>query len=142
MSVTVWEHIVRDVGDALIFIDTAGTIRAWNPAAETLFGFTAAQALGQSVHLIIPMHLRDGHDRGFARAMQTGRCSHPGAVRTTRSLHADGRKLYVDMGFSVVKDERGQVLGSAAMARDATARYLAERAAHQAAHSGAGQEPG
>ncbi|MBV2163103.1 MAG: PAS domain S-box protein [Comamonas sp.] len=129
MSVTVWEHIVRDVSDALIFIDTAGTIRAWNPAAETLFGFTAAQALGQSVHLIIPMHLRDGHDRGFARAMQTGRCSHPGAVRTTRSLHADGRKLYVDMGFSVVKDERGQVLGSVAMARDATARYLAERQA-------------
>lgn len=129
MSVTVWEHIVRDVGDALIFIDTAGTIRAWNPAAEALFGFTAAQALGQNVHLIIPMHLRDGHDRGFARAMQTGRCSHPGAVRTTRSLHADGRKLYVDMGFSVVKDERGQVLGSVAMARDATARYLAERQA-------------
>ncbi len=78
------------------------------------------------------MHLRDGHDRGFGRAMQTGRCSQPGAVRTTRSLHADGRKLYVDMSFSVVKDARGQVLGSAAMARDATARYLAERAARAA----------
>lgn len=123
------ENIIRCVDDALIFIDTAGVIRMWNPAAQALFGFTAAQALGQNVHLIIPMHLRDGHDRGFARAMQTGRCSHPGEVRTTRGLHQDGRKLYVAMSFSVVKDERGQVLGSAAMARDVTQQYLAQRVA-------------
>lgn len=132
LAPALYQRIVADVGDALIFIDVAGVICVWNAAATALFGFTEAEALGQNVHLIIPMHLRDGHDRGFARAMQTGRCSHPGEVRTTRGLHKDGRRLYVAMGFSVVKDERGQVLGSAAMARDVTAQYLAQRAAQSA----------
>ena len=57
-------------------------------------------------------------------------------VRTTRATHKDGRKLYVDMTFSVVKSADGQVLGSAAMARDATERYLAERARKAAASGG------
>ena len=123
-----WERIVADVADALIFIDRAGVIRAWNAGAEALFGFAAADALGQSVDLIIPPHLREAHWRGFEHAMQRGACGRPGEVRTTRGLHQDGRKLYVDMSFSVVKDAAGQVLGSAAMARDATARYLDEQA--------------
>ena len=93
-----------------------------------LFGFAAVQTLGQSVDMIIPPHLREAHWRGFERAMQRGACSRPSEVRTTRGLHQDGRRLYVDMSFSVVKDAAGQVLGSAAMARDATARYLAEQA--------------
>ena len=123
-----WERIVLDCADALIFIDTRGTIRAWNAAASALFGFGAAQALGQSVDLIIPAHLREAHWRGFERAMAQGQCSRPAEVRTTRALHQDGRRLYVDMSFAVVKDEAGRVLGSAAMARDASARYLAEQA--------------
>ncbi len=128
-----WERIVADVADALIFIDTAGVIRAWNAAAAALFGFSADAALGQSVDMIIPPHLREAHWRGFERALQRGACSRPGEVRTTRGLHQDGRKLYVDMSFAVVKGADGQVLGSAAMARDATARYLAEQARRAAA---------
>ncbi|MBS7348981.1 MAG: PAS domain S-box protein [Comamonas sp.] len=134
------EHILRDVADALIFIDTSGIIRAWNPAAEALFGFSAAEAMGQNVYLIIPEHLRAAHDRGFLRAMEKGRCSRPAEVRTTRSLHKDGRKLYVEMSFSVVTDGEGEVLGSAAMARDATERYLAERAKRATATAAAPQQ--
>lgn len=128
-----WERIVADVADALIYIDTKGVIRAWNAAAATLFGFSAEDALGQSVDLIIPEHLREAHWRGFNRAMERGATSRGAEVRTTRGLHKDGRKLYVDMSFAVVKSATGQVLGSAAMARDATERYLAERARKAAA---------
>ncbi|HMN20003.1 MAG TPA: PAS domain S-box protein [Ottowia sp.] len=131
-----WERIVADVADALIYIDTEGVIRAWNAAAATLFGFPASEALGQSVDLIIPEHLREAHWRGFNRAMERGATSRGAEVRTTRGLHKDGRKLYVDMSFSVVKSATGQVLGSAAMARDATERYLAERARKAAASGG------
>lgn len=123
-----WERIVADVADALIFIDTHGTIRAWNAAAAALFGFTADEALGHSVDLIIPPHLREAHWRGFDRAIAHGR-ARSSEVRTTRGVHKEGRKLYVDMSFAIVTDGQGQVLGSAAMARDATERYLAERAA-------------
>ena len=131
-----WERIVADVADALIYIDTRGIIRAWNGGAEALFGFSAAEALGQNVDLIIPEHLREAHWRGFNRAMERGATSRGAEVRTTRGLHKDGRKLYVDMSFSVVKSADGQVLGSAAMARDATERYLAERARKAAASGG------
>ncbi|GAA3999197.1 PAS domain S-box protein [Comamonas faecalis] len=126
-----WERIVADVADALIYADTEGRIRAWNAQASALFGFGAGEALGQSLDLIIPPHLREAHWRGFDRAIQRGSCSHE--VRTTRGLHKDGRKLYVDMSFSVVKSADGLVLGSAAMARDVTARYLAEQQARRSA---------
>lgn len=119
-----WQRIVADVADALIYADREGVIRAWNPAATALFGFAEAEALGQSLDLIIPTHLREAHWRGFDRAIARGHCSRE--VRTTRGTHKDGRKLYVDMSFCVVTDGAGQSLGSAAMARDVTSRYLAE----------------
>lgn len=130
-----WERIVCDVADALIFIDVEGTIRAWNAAAQALFGFGADEALGRHVDLIIPPHLREAHERGFRQAMERGH-TRSNEVRTTRGVHKDGRKLYVDMSFSVVTDGNGRALGSAAMARDATARYLAEQAARRAASGG------
>lgn len=130
-----WERIAIDVADALIYCDREGVIRAWNPAAAALFGFGADEALGQSLDLIIPEHLRQAHWRGFDRAMQRGSCGRE--VRTTRGTHKDGRKLYVDMSFSVVTDGCGQVLGCVAMARDATERHLARAGqAAQAAPKG------
>jgi len=126
-----WERIALDAGDALIFIDTHGVIRVWNAMAAALFGFSAEEALGQSVDLIIPPHLRQAHWRGFDHALAQGRTASR-EVRTTRGVHKSGRKLYVDMSFAIVTDGRGAALGSVAMARDATERYLAELAARKA----------
>ena len=55
------ERIIEGVADAVIFADRAGTIRRFNPAAAALFGFSADEALGQSLDLIIPEHLRAAH---------------------------------------------------------------------------------
>lgn len=129
-----WERIACDMADALIYCDREGVIRAWNPGAAALFGFSAQEALGQSLDLIIPPHLRQAHWRGFDRAIERGSCGRE--VRTTRGTHREGRKLYVDMSFSVVTDGSGQVLGCAAVARDATGRHLAHVAqAAQAAQA-------
>lgn len=130
-----WERIVADVGDALIYIDREGVIRAWNAQAQALFGFDPSEALGQSVDLIIPTHLREAHWRGFRRAIEHGH-THSSEVRTTRGVHKTGRKLYVDMSFAIVTDGHSQALGSVAMARDATARYLAEQQARRSAAGG------
>ena len=121
-----WRHILADMPDALIFADKGGLIRAWNAGAEAVFGFSAAEAIGQSLDLIIPERLRAAHWLGFHRAMARGTTSHGAEVRTTRGAHKDGHKLYVDMSFGVVKDDDGAVLGSVAMARDVTARHLAQ----------------
>ncbi len=128
-----WRHILRDVPDALIYADAEGVIRAWNAGAEALFGFSAAEALGASLDIIIPERLREPHWVAYRRAMARGATRGGAEVRTTRGTHKDGRKLYVDMSFGVVKHDDGRVLGSVAMARDATERYLAEVARRAAA---------
>jgi len=128
--------ILASMQEAVIYADLEGIIRLWNHGAETIFGFTAEEALGQSVDIIIPERLRAAHWAGFNKAVAHGDIlSAPGA-RMTKGLKKDGDQLYVEMSFAMVRSEGGDMLGSIAVARDATARYLAERAARvQAAAS-------
>lgn len=118
-----FEGIVQQTSEAIIFADRDGVIRVWNRGAEALFGFPAAEAVGRSLDIIIPERFRQAHWDGFNRAIAQGRTRHGGQVRTTRAAHEDGRKLYVDMSFGLVTDGDGSVMGSVAMARDATARH-------------------
>lgn len=121
------EDILRAIPEALIFSDLEGIIRRWNPGAETVFGFTAAESIGQSLDLIIPEKLRKAHWDGFHKAL--ARCGTiPGrSSLITRSLHKSGEPIYVDMSFAIVKNQAGQLLGALAVARDATARFLNEK---------------
>jgi PAS domain S-box-containing protein len=125
------EHILDQVADALICTDRSGTIIRWNPACSALFGYPAEEALGQSVELIIPEHLRAAHWNGFDAAMKNGSLKLEGRPTLTRAVHKSGRKLYVEMTFAIVKDDTRKVLGSVAMARDVTERVERERAARR-----------
>ena len=64
--------LVQAAGDAIIAAGTDGKILLWNPAAERMFGFTAEDALGHSLDLIIPERLRARHWEGYRRVMRTG----------------------------------------------------------------------
>jgi PAS domain S-box-containing protein len=132
-------RILTDVADSLIYADRSGTIRRWNRAAERLFGYSAEEALGQSLDLIIPAHLRDAHWKGFDAAMASGLMKLQGRPTLTRASHKSGRKLYIEMTFALVRDETG-VVGSAAMARDVTERVEGERAARAARTGRTGPE--
>ncbi|MBB4361904.1 PAS domain S-box-containing protein [Bradyrhizobium sp. CIR18] len=122
-------NILNDVADALIYSDRSGTIMRWNRAAAALFGFSATEALGQNLDLIIPEHLRAAHWKGFEAALASGSMKLAGRPTLTRALHKSGRKLYIEMTFALVRDSGGTVLGSVAMARDVTERVERERAA-------------
>jgi PAS domain S-box-containing protein len=121
------EAIVEQAPDALIFADREGAIRVWNRAAEALFGYSAAEALGQSLDIIIPERLRAAHWTAFDKSLATGETKYAGRVLTTRSAHKDGRRLYVELSFSLLMDSTGNVTGAIALARDGTERYLAAR---------------
>ncbi|HPU54537.1 MAG TPA: PAS domain S-box protein [Burkholderiaceae bacterium] len=125
---SLYAQIVQQAGEAIIFADPEGFIRVWNEGAQNLFGFPASQALGASLDLIIPERFRAAHWRGFHQAIERGRPLHGGQVRTTRAVHGDGRKLYVEMSFGIVTGPDGKVLGSLAVARDGTERRSAEEA--------------
>ena len=129
--------ILASMQEAVIYADLNGVIQLWNHGAEAVFGFTSEDAVGQSVDIIIPEKLRAAHWTGFNKAVAHGDIlSAPGA-RMTRGLKKNGEQLYVEMSFAMVRNQAGEMIGSIAVARDATARYLAERAARQQAAAAA-----
>ena len=119
--------VIEQTADAVIFADRDGTIRIWNAAAEALFGFPRTKAIGQSVDLIIPDRLRTAHWEGFHRAVESGRTRLGGRAVITRAVNAAGATIYVEMSFALVADDDGAVLGSVAIARDATQRREDQR---------------
>ena len=122
------EAIVQQAPDAVILVDRDGMIRVWNRSAEAIFGHAASEVIGANLDVIIPEPLRKPHWQGFDKALESGTMKYAGRVLTTRSVHKDGRRLYVDLSFSLVRDSAGNLLGVLAMARDCTERYLAEKA--------------
>jgi PAS domain S-box-containing protein len=134
---TVAARILASMQEAVIYADLEGVIRLWNKGAEAVFGFTSDEAVGQSVDIIIPEKIRAAHWAGFNKAVAHGDIlSAPGA-RMTRGLQKNGETLYVEMSFAMVRNPEGDMIGSIAVARDATARYMADRAARQQASAAA-----
>ena len=127
-DLTLFGLLVAQAPDAMIFADRDGTVRVWNSSAEAVFGYPRAEVIGGSLDVIIPERLRDAHWRGFRTAIDTGQAKYVGRVLTTRAVHKSGSKLYVDLSFALVKDEAGTIIGSLAIARDCTERYLADGA--------------
>lgn len=123
------DAIVEQMAEALIYANREGTIERWNAAAQAMFGFSAEEALGHNLDLMIPEHLRKAHWRGFDAAMASGKTRLQGRPTLTRALHKSGQKLYVEMSFSLVLDATGVAIGSVAVARDVTERVAREKAA-------------
>ena len=132
--------ILEQMADAVIYADAAGDIRLWNDAAAALFGYSAAEAIGRNLDLIIPEHLRGKHWQAFGAAMETGVTRLKGRPTLTRATHQSGRKLYVEMTFALVQLPGGDARGAVAVARDVTERVEQQRASgHGKAH---GKAPG
>ncbi len=121
-------HLLRSMPEAIIFCDMEGIIRVWNGGAEKVFGWSAAEAVGQSLDLIIPERMRKAHWDGFDQAIARGGVKPGRTSMITRSLHKVEEFIYVDMSFEMVRDASGTMLGSIAVARDATKRFNDEKA--------------
>ena len=121
-----FQSMLEEAPDAIIFADRDGVIRLWNRGAEAIFGHAAAEVLGRSLDLIIPERLRRAHWEGYRRSIDSGQTKYANQVLTTRSMKKDGSKLYVDLSFGLVRDATGAVAGALAIGRDCTARYLAQ----------------
>ncbi len=120
--------LVQAAGDAIIAADTDGKIRLWNPAAERIFGFTAADALGHSLDLIIPERWRHRHWEGYQRVMRTGQTRYGTEVLRVPALDKDGRALSIAFTVALLQAGDGEIQAIAAIIRDETARWEEERA--------------
>ena len=116
--------IVDSSDDAIISKNLDGTISTWNPAAERLFGYSAQEAVGQSISLIIPAELH-GEEEQILRRLRAGeRIEH----HETRRITRDGRCVDVSLSISPVRDGHGKIIGAAKILRDITEKKRAEEA--------------
>ncbi|HQU45695.1 MAG TPA: PAS domain S-box protein [Pirellulales bacterium] len=114
-----FQAVVGQAPDAIIFADPSGIIRMWNDAATDIFGYPRDEAIGQSLDIIIPEHLRCAHWEGFHKAIASGHTSHGSKALRTRATHRTGQQLYVTLAFSVINGKQGNAFGAMATARKA-----------------------
>jgi PAS domain S-box-containing protein len=116
--------LMASKADAIVAADAQGVIRFWNPGAERIFGFTAADAVGQSLDLIIPERQRDRHWRGYHHVMQTGRSRYgDGDILAVPGVRKDGTRISLEFTIVPLRDGSGGLTGMGAILRDVTTRF-------------------
>ncbi|MBS7564036.1 PAS domain-containing sensor histidine kinase [Mucilaginibacter sp. Bleaf8] len=114
--------IVKSSNDAIISKTLDSIITSWNPAAERIFGYTAEEAVGQSILMLIPPDLQDEETTIISNIRRGESIPHYETVRTRK----DGTRIWVSITVSPVRDENQQIIGASKIARDITAQREAE----------------
>ena len=118
------ERLVSGMPDAIVYADAEGVIRFWNRGATRIFGFAEAEAIGRSLDIIIPERLRARHWEGFRTTMRTGQSRYSeGQMLSVPAVRKDGAQISVEFTIVPFADDAGQMIGIAAIMRDATARF-------------------
>jgi PAS domain S-box-containing protein len=115
--------IIESSADAIVSKDLNGIVRTWNRGAEELFGYTAQEAIGQPISMLIPPDHADEEPSILERIRRGERVEHYETIRRRK----DGSLVDISLTVSPIFDERGQVLGASKIARDITDRKRAEQ---------------
>jgi len=122
------KQLVEAVGDAIVASDAGGAIVLWNPAAQRMFGFTEAEALGQSLDIIIPQRQQQRHWDGYHQTMATGKTRYGNDVLRVPAVHKDGHSLSIAFTVALLHTPDNKVSAIVAVIRDETSRFAEERA--------------
>ncbi len=115
--------IVESSDDAIVSKTLDGIITSWNAAAEQIFGYSAEEAIGKHITLIIPPELFSEEEEILSKLRRGQRIDHYETVRTRK----DGTRVEVSLSISPVKDRTGKIIGGAKIARDISERRDLER---------------
>jgi PAS domain S-box-containing protein len=116
--------IVESSEDAIVSKNLESVITSWNQSAERLFGYTASEAIGKSITLIIPPDRQNEEDQIIERIRRGERIEH----FETERVRKDGTRVPLSLTISPVKDAAGNVIGASKIARDITERRESQRA--------------
>jgi nitric oxide dioxygenase len=126
---TVGTALLESPADAVVASDREGIITLWNAGAERIFGFTAGEAVGQSLDIIVPEPFRARHWDGYRHTVESGESRYgAGDLLAVPGLHKDGHRISLEFTLALIKDERGRVTGMAAVLRDVTRRFEESKA--------------
>ncbi len=120
--------LVSAMGDGVVVSDVNGAITLWNKTAERLFGYTEAEALGRSLDLMIPEHLRQRHWDGYRKTMESGITRYGTDVLQVPAIDKSGRLFSIAFTVALLYSPDHKVSGIAAVIRDDTRRFEKDRA--------------
>jgi PAS domain S-box-containing protein len=116
--------IIDSSDDAIVSKDLNGYIMSWNAGAERIFGYSAAEAVGRHITMIIPPELRSEEDMILSRIRAGRRVDH----FQTERVRKDGRRVLISVTISPIRDSTGRIVGASKVARDVTAQRESEDA--------------
>src|SRR5258708_7770380 len=119
--------VVKESVEALVVTDPARIIPLWNDGAARIFGFTAAEAMGQSLDVIIPEKPRERHWKGYFQTMATGYTRYGDKLLSVPATHRDGLRLSIEFSVALLRDDAGQIVGISAIMREITERRPAQK---------------
>ncbi len=128
MDDKLYRQMIDGSPDAIILGDAEGVVRLWNAGAEAIFGFTAEEAIGKSMDLIIPERLRGRHWDGYRTVMKTGESRYgKGDLLAVPAVTKDGRTISIEFTIQLLRDAEGRIVGPVATIRDVTKRFQREK---------------
>jgi PAS domain S-box-containing protein len=110
--------VVESSDDAIITKSLDSIITSWNPAAERMFGYTAEEAIGQSIRMLIPDDLQSEEDVVLGKIREGDKVDHYETIRRRK----DGTEVLISLTVSPIRNEAGDVVGASKIARDITER--------------------
>jgi PAS domain S-box-containing protein len=119
--------VVTESAEAIVVSDPDGIIRLWNGGATRMFGYSADEAVGRDLDLIIPEKLRARHSKGYEQTMATGYTRYGDSLLAVPALHRDGHRLSIEFSVALLRDDTGDIVGISAIMREVTERRNAER---------------
>ena len=126
-------RFIANTPDGVLFADEQGIIRFWNTGCERLFGYSAAEAMGQSLDIIIPEAQRARHWQGYSNTMRTGQSRYAaGALLAVPATRKDGARISIEFSIVPFRDAEQRMLGIGAVLRDASKRFEETKALKKA----------
>ena len=122
------QKMVEGCPVAIVFADCEGIIRLWNAGAETMFGYRAEEALGQTLDIIIPERHRVRHWESYHKVMETGVSRYGHEVLAVPAITKDSKRISIEFNILMLRAPSGEVLGPAAIIRDVTERWEQDKA--------------
>ncbi len=116
------------IGDALVVSDIEGKVIVWNGGAERLFGWSAQEALGQRMDMIVPQRLRQRHWEGYDQSMQTGQTKYAHDMLRVPAVDKAGRAMSIAFTVFLLFGPDGQPTACGSVIRDETDRFAQDRA--------------
>ena len=123
----IYQQIIENSQDAILFADRDGIIELWNSGAEEIFGYKKEEVQGKSLDLIVPEKLRHRHWEGYHTVMKTGKSRYGKELLKVPAIRKDGTSISVEFTIMLVRNLRNEIIGTAAIIRDVTERWKQEK---------------